>query len=104
MTKEQVEELISKSPPQDHERIRLMLQHSCSFYDHTGKHHPHPYEKENLLEVISKQQAFVVDTNSTWKKESKDFLDKAFVITPALVREHINTKELLLDRARYKQG
>lgn len=45
MTKEQVEEILAKSTPQDRERIQMMLKHSCSMYDFTGNHLPHPYEK-----------------------------------------------------------
>jgi hypothetical protein len=104
MTKEQVEEILAKSTPQDRERIQKMLKHSCSMYDFTGSHLPHPYEKENLLETISKRDTYVVDTNSEWKKESKSHLDKAFIITPALSREQMNTEELILNETRSQQG
>jgi hypothetical protein len=104
MTKVQVEELIAKSPPEVHDQIRQMLLHSFSKYDFIGKHYPHPHEKENLLEIISQRQAIIVDTNSLWKRESKNHLDKAFIITPALAREQLNTEELILNRERSKQG
>jgi hypothetical protein len=48
MTKEQVEEILAKSTPQEQERIKNMLQHSCSMYDYSGKHLPHPYLLQNL--------------------------------------------------------
>jgi hypothetical protein len=102
MTKEQVEEILAKESPSGRERILKMLEHSCSMYDFTGKHLPHPYEKENLLEVIRKRDTYVVDTNSEWKKECKNYLAKAFIITPALSREQENTKELILDETRCK--
>jgi hypothetical protein len=104
MTREQVERIIAESPPQEQERIKNMLRHSCSFYDFSGKHLPHQYEQENLLDVIGRRDAYIVDTNSEWKRESKNHLDKAFVITPSLSREHSNTKELILDEARCQQG
>jgi len=104
MTKEQVEEILGKSTPQDRERIEKMLQHSCSMYDFTGNHLPHPYEKENLLEIIQRRDTYVVDTNSEWKKECKLHLDKAFIITPALSREQLNTEDLILDESRSQLG
>lgn len=104
MAKEQVEEILAKSTPQDKARIQKMLQHSCSMYDFAGNHLPHPYEKEDLLEIIGKRDTYVVDTNSEWKKESKSHLDKAFIITPALSREQLNTEELILNEARSQQG
>ena len=104
MSKEQVEEILAKESPQGRERIRKMLEHSCSMYDFSGNHLPHPYEKENLLEEIRKRETYVVDTNSEWKKECKNHLDKAFIISPALSREQVNTKELILDEGRSKLG
>jgi hypothetical protein len=104
MTKKQVEEILAKESPSGRERILKMLEHSCSMYDFAGKHLPHPYEKENLLEVIQKRDTYVVDTNSEWKKECKNHSDKAFIITPALSREQENTKDLILDEARCKLG
>lgn len=106
MTKEQVEEILAKSAPQDRERIQKMLQHSCSMYDFVGNHLPHPYEKEDLLEIIRKRDTYIVDTNSEWKKECREQTHraKAFIITPALSREQLNTKELILDEARSELG
>jgi hypothetical protein len=104
MSKEQVEEILAEESPQGRERILKILEHSCSMYDFSGNHLPHPYEKENLLEEIRKRDTYVVDTNSEWKKECKNHLDKAFIITPALSREQENTKELILDEARCKLG
>jgi len=102
MTKEQVEEILAKSTPQDRERIQKMLQHSCSVYDFVGNHLPHPYEKENLLEIIGKRDTYVVDTNSEWKRACREQVHKAkaFIITPALSREQTYTKDLILDKAR----
>lgn len=104
MSKAQVEEVIAKSSRQEGEQIRKMLQHSCSMYDLSGNHLPHPFEKENLLEVIKQRDTYIVDTNSTWKKECKDFPGKAFIITPALSREQQNTEELILSEKRNKLG
>jgi hypothetical protein len=104
MTKEQIEDYIAKLPPPEQDKVTNLLQHSCCFYDHTGKHYPHSYVKENLLEIISQRDTYVVDSNSLWKEESKSYLGKAFIITPALSREQMNTKELILNKARCKQG
>jgi hypothetical protein len=104
MSKEQVAEILAKESPQGRERILKILEHSCSMYDFLGNHIPHPYEKEDLLEVIRKRETYVVDSNSEWKKECKNNLDKAFIITPALSREQQNTKELILDEARAELG
>jgi len=104
MSNEQVNEALAKSNPHEKERINMMLQHSCSMYDFSGNHIPHPYEKENLLEIISKLDTYIVDSNSNWKDECKHHLDKAFIITPTLSREQINTEELILNKGRANLG
>jgi hypothetical protein len=104
MTKKQVEEIIAKVAPQDGERIRKGLEHSRTLYDLNGNHVPHDFEKENLRDVISKRDMYVIDTNSTWHEECKKHLDKAFIITPALARETTNLLNLILDRTRSKLG
>jgi hypothetical protein len=104
LTKEQVEEILAKESPERREQIRKMLEHSCSFYDFSGKHLSHPYEKDNLLELISQRETYIVDNNSPWKSECKKHLKKAFIITSALSREHPNTIALILDATRSNLG
>lgn len=104
MTRKQVDNILAKLSPQEQERILKILEHSCSMYDFSGKHIPHEFEKENLLDVISQREIYVVDSNSDWKKECKENLGKAFIISPALSRENPNTKDLILEASRCKLG
>ena len=93
------------SPP-DREQALNALDHSCSMYDALGNHLPHDYEKENLLEVIGKRDAYLIDNSSEWRKHCllPENRDKAFIISPSLSRENPNTKELILDKVRCKLG
>lgn len=102
-TKEEIEKILPTDSAQRKQALKS-LEHSFSMYDYSGNHKPHPYETENLLDVISQRDMYVVDTNSEWKKECKLHPDKAFVISPALSREHPNTKDLILDATRCKLG
>jgi len=104
MTRRQVDDILARESPQGQERIRKILEHSCSMYDFSGKHIPHEFEKENLLDAIGKRDTYVVDSNTNWKKECKENLEKAFIISPTLSRENPNTKDLILEAARCKLG
>lgn len=104
MSRKEIDALIAKSCPEEGKRIRKILEHSQSRYDFSGKHIPHEFEKENVLEVLSKLDAYVIDTNSEWKKECKAHPEKAFVMSPSLSRENENTRELILDIRRAKLG
>jgi len=97
-------EPILPKEPKAREKALKSLNHSFSMYDFFGNHKPHPREKENLLDLISKRDAYVIDSNSDWRDECKKHLDKAFIITPALSRENQNTKELILEAKRCKLG
>ena len=104
MPKKQIEHILASQPPQERARILKVLEHSCSMYDFTGKHIRHDFEREDLLDVISKRDTYVVDSNSDWKKVCMENPDKAFIITPALSRENPNTKDLILHEKRSKLG
>lgn len=104
MPKRQVEHILASQSQQDRARILKLLEHSCSMYGFTGKHIPHDFEKEDLLDVIKKRDTYVVDSNSDWKKVCTENPDKAFIITPALSRENPNTKDLILHEKRCKLG
>ena len=95
-TKEEIEQLLPADSDQREQALKS-LEHSFSLYDFDGNHKPHPYEKENLLEVIGRREMYVVDNNSPWQSECKAHLDKAFIISAALSREHPSTKALILD-------
>ena len=103
MTKADIEKILPKDSKEREQALKC-LEHSMSMYDIYGNHIPHLYEKENLLDLISQRDMYVVDTNSEWKKECKVHPDKAFIISPALSREHPNTKDLILDATRCKLG
>ena len=106
MPKKAVESLLPKLSPQDREQALKALEHSCSMYDEVGNHIPHDCEKENLLDVISKRDTYVIDNSSEWRKQCllPENQDKAFIISPSLSRENPNTKDLILDKARCKLG
>ena len=104
MPKKQVQDTLAKVSPQDRERIEKGLEHSRTLFDLCGKHIPHEFEKENLRDVISQRDTYVVDSNSDWKRECKEHLDKAFIISPALARENPNTRDLILEATRSKLG
>jgi hypothetical protein len=103
MTDEEIEKMLPKDPKARAEALKA-FSHSFSMYDYFGNHIPHPREKENLLEVIKKRDTYVIDSNSDWKNECKQFPDKAFIISPALSRENPNTRDLLLEAQRCKLG
>jgi hypothetical protein len=103
MSQAEIEKLLPKDP-KGREQALKSLEHSFSIYDFAGNHKPHPHEKENLLEVIGQRDAYVIDSNSDWRKLCKEYPDKAFIITPALSRENPNTKELILEATRSKLG
>jgi hypothetical protein len=104
MPKKQVEEILAKLTPQDREHVEKGLKHSRTLYDLSGNHVPHDFEKENLRDVISQRDTYVVDNNSDWKRECKEHLDKAFIISPTLARENPNTRDLILEATRSKLG
>jgi hypothetical protein len=104
MPRKQVQDILAKLTPQDRERVEKGLQHSRTLYDLCGKHIPHDFEKEKLLDVISQRDTYVVDSNSDWKRECKEHLDKAFIISPSLSRENPNTRDLILEATRSKLG
>ncbi len=60
--------------------------------------------KDNLLELISQREAYVVDHSSAWKRICKEHPDKAFVINANLSREDLHTKQLILNEERNKAG
>ncbi len=103
MSKEEIEKLLPKDS-KGREQALKALEHSFSMYDYVGNHKPHAYEKENLLDMISQRDTYVNDSNSDWKKASKEHPDKAFIISPALSRENSNTKDLILEANRAKLG
>jgi hypothetical protein len=102
-TKEEIEQILPADSLQREQALKS-LEHSFSLYDFDGNHKPHPYEKENLLEVISRREMYVVDNNSPWQSDCKAHLDKAFIISAALSREHPSTKALILDATRSELG
>ncbi len=102
-TKEEIEKILPADSVQRQQALKS-LEHSFSLYDFDGNHKPHPYEKENLLEVISRREMYVVDNNSPWQSECQAHLDKAFIISAALSREHPSTKALILDATRCELG
>lgn len=102
-TKEEIEQILPADSAQREQALKS-LEHSFSLYDFDGNHKPHPYEKENLLEVISRREMYVVDNNSPWQSECKAHLDKAFIISAALSREHPSIKALILDATRSGLG
>ncbi|MGO8836648.1 MAG: hypothetical protein ACLQAH_07145 [Limisphaerales bacterium] len=104
MPKKQVEDILAKLTPQDRERVEKGLKHSRTLYNLSGDHIPHDFEKEKLLDVLSQRDTYVVDSNSDWKKECKEHLDKAFIISPSLARENPNTRDLILEATRSKLG
>ena len=104
MSRKELDKVLAKSSPEEHARILRILEHSQSRYDYAGKHIPHEFEKENVLEVMSQRDMYVIDTNSDWKKESKAYPEKAFIISPSLSRENENTRDLILDVQRAKLG
>ena len=106
MTRQEVEKILPRLSPKDREQALKVLEHSCSMYDEFGNQIPHDYEKENLLEVIDKRDAYTIDNSSTWKKECllPENRDKAFIISPSLSRENPNTKDLILDKTRCMLG
>ena len=106
MPKKEVERHLAMMSPPDREQALNALDHSCSMYDALGNHLPHDYEKENLLEVIGKRDAYLIDNSSEWRKHCllPENRDKAFIISPSLSRENPNTKELILDKVRCKLG
>ncbi len=106
MPKKEVERQLAMLSKQDREQALKALEHSCSMYDAFGKHLPHDYEKENLLEVIGKRDAYAIDNSSEWRRACllPENRDKAFIISPSLSRENPNTKELILDKARCGLG
>ena len=69
MTKQDVERILPMLSPEDRKQAIKCLEHSCSFYDEFGNHIPHDYEKENLLELITQRDCYVIDTNSSWHDE-----------------------------------
>jgi hypothetical protein len=104
MPKKQVEDILAKLTPPDRERVEKGLKHSRTLYDLNGNHIPHDFEKEKLLDVISQRDTYVVDSNSDWKNECEQHLDKAFIISPSLARENTNTRDLILKATRSKLG
>ena len=102
-TKEEIAHIFPAGSLQREQALKA-LEHSFSMYDYNGNHKPHPYEKENLLEVISRRDMYVVDTNSDWKRECEGHPDKAFILSPPLARENPNTIDLILDKARCRRG
>ena len=102
-TKQEIEQILPADSAQREQALKS-LEHSFSLYDFDGNHKPHPYEKENLLEVVSGREMYVVDNNSPWQSECKAHLDKAFIISAALSREHPSTKALILDATRSGLG
>jgi hypothetical protein len=106
MRKGYVESILPRLSPEDREHALQALKHSCSLYDELGRHAPHDYEKENLLNVLSQRECYVIDNCSDWRKEypKPENREKAFIISPALARENPNIKELILDNDRYKYG
>jgi len=104
MPKRQVEEILAKLTLQDRERVRKGLEHSRTLYDLVGNHISHDFEKEKLLDVINQRDAYVVDSNSDWKRECKEHLSKAFIISPSLARENPNIRDLILEATRSKLG
>ena len=104
MPKKQVEDILAKLSPQDRERMEKGLKNSRTLYNLSGEHIPHDFEKENLRDVISQRDTYVVDSNSDWKKECKEHLDKAFIVSPSLARENPNTRDLILEATRSKLG
>jgi hypothetical protein len=102
-TREEIEQILPADSAQREQALKS-LEHSFSLYDYDGNHKPHPYEKENLLEVIGRREMYVVDNNSPWQSECKSHLDKAFIISAALSREHPSTKALILDATRSELG
>jgi hypothetical protein len=85
-TKREIEQILPADSAQREQALKS-LEHSFSLYDYAGNHKPHPYEKENLLELIGRREMYVVDNNSPWQSECKSHLDKAFIISAALSRE-----------------
>jgi hypothetical protein len=106
MKRAYVESVLPHLSPKDREQALQALKHSCSLYDELGNHVPHDYETENLLDVLSQRDCYVIDNCSDWRKEypKSENREKAFIISPSLARENPNTKELILDKDRYKYG
>lgn len=106
MPKQEVERHLAALSTQDREQALKALEHSCSMYDAVGNHLPHDYEKENLLEVVGKRDAYAIDNSSEWRKACllPENRDKAFIISPSLSRENPNTKDLILDKTRCRLG
>ena len=106
MPRAEVERHLAMMSPPDREQTLKALEHSCSMYDALGNHLPHDYEKENLLEVIGRRDAYAIDNSSEWRKQCllPENRDKAFIISPSLARENPNTKDLILDKPRCHFG
>jgi hypothetical protein len=65
------------------------MKHSVSYYRLNGDHWINPHEHEDLLQVLLSKERFVVDTNASWKNETKkpENRDKAFIIGMTLMAE-----------------
>ncbi len=79
------------------EARRTIAEHAVSFCKLDGEYLPMPHEKENLFEVVSQRERYVVDTNSNWQAESArpENRDKAFILGQTIIDEQDNMRGLL---------
>jgi len=69
--------------------LRQQANHSFSLYRRNGEHLEHPLGKEDLLAVLTGMERFMVDNNSSWKKEAAkpENRDKAFIVGDTIMDE-----------------
>ncbi|HEY5298581.1 MAG TPA: hypothetical protein VIK59_11730 [Verrucomicrobiae bacterium] len=73
-----------------------MLKHSFSLYTLTGEAVFHPFCREDLFDVITGMERYVVDNSRDWKKESRKLenASKIFIVGRTVSEETENLKSV----------
>ncbi len=88
-----------KYPASIRERIRQFAKHSVSCYKVTGEHLFHPFDSENLLEVLLNMERYLIDSNvpASIRDATKPAnRDKAFIIGYTFMDEQDNLDNAVL--------
>jgi len=88
-----------KYPASMRERIRQFAKHSVSCYKVTGGQIWHPFDREDLFEVLLSMERFLIDSNSPASIRDATRAtnrDKAFIIGYTFIDEQDNLENTLL--------
>src|SRR5882762_1158441 len=86
-------------PESTRERIRQFAKHSVSCYKVTGEHLWHPFDSENLLEVLLNMERYLIDSNmpASIRDATKPAnREKAFIVGYTFMDEQDNLENAVL--------